>query len=218
MKTASVHTHYSLFLLLSFPLCGAAQNHSTPMLTGEFYLRGVTEVASGFRFNADSTFDFYFMYGAVDRFGKGTFEQLGDSLILHSTPKPERDFILVSAKTIEDQHVVIRVADPNPMVLPYVLCQLETPDTILQGQSDQEGYIRFDKTPVKSIALLHQLWPDRPSVFPVEQPELNSFEFTLDPKIVEVDFNGIVLRLTENTLTGRHPLLDPGKTYRFEKQ
>jgi hypothetical protein len=29
-------------------------------VTGEYYLRGVMETASGFRFNADSTFDFFF--------------------------------------------------------------------------------------------------------------------------------------------------------------
>lgn len=187
------------------------------MPTGEFYLRGVTEVASGFRFNADSTFEFFYIYGAIDRFGKGTFEQMGDSLILHSAPKPERDFILQSAKTTGDPNVTIHIEDSNPMVLSNVLCQLQTPDTLLRGESNQNGDIVFPKVPVIGIALLHEFWPDRPSAFPVEQPEHNYFEFTIDPRIVEIDFNGLILHYSGDTLAGRHPLLHPEKTYRFTK-
>lgn len=204
------------FLLL--PALLAAQN--TPsVFTGTFYLRGVMEVASAWRFNADSTFDFYFSYGAVDRYGKGTFERQGDSLVLRSAPKPGRDFILKTEKKTEEDRLVIRVTDQNPMVLPYVLCRVETlQDSVLQGQSDGEGYIVFEKVPVKSIALLHQLWPDRPSVFPISEPGNNHFEFAIDPRIIEVDFNGVVLHISGDALEGPHPLLEPGKAYRFEKQ
>ncbi len=187
------------------------------MFTGEFYLQNVTEVASGFRFNADSTFEFFYMYGAIDRFGKGTFEQKGDSIILHSAHKPDHDFILQSAKATPEPTITIRISDPNPQVLRHVLCQLETPDTVLQGESDAQGAIIFQKAPIKAFALLHQFWPDRPSVYPVDQPDLNYFELTIDPHIVEVDFNGIILLYAEETLNGPHPLLDPSKIYRFRK-
>lgn len=188
------------------------------IITGRYFLNGVMEVGSGFRFNADSTFDFFFSYGAMDRFGKGTFEQRGDSLILHSAPKPERDFILTSEKTTDDDRVTIRVTDQNPMVLPFILCNLETPDSVLERQSDQEGYIVFaSKWPVKSISLLHRLWPDRASTFQISDPAHNSFEFTIDPQIVEVEFNGMVLHITGDALEGPHPLLEPGKIYQFLK-
>lgn len=201
--------------LFAFSLTLSAQTTNNTMLTGEFYLQGVREVGSGFQFRPDSSFEFFFSYGAVDRFGKGTFEQRGDSIILHSTPKPERDFILQSAKTTHDKKLVIKISDPNPMVLSYVVCRLETMDTVLQDQSDREGVILFDRAPVKSISLVHTLWPDRLSVFPVDHPEYNAFEFTIDPHIVEVDFNGIVLHKDGNTLSGPNPLLEPGKTYQF---
>ena len=38
---------------------------------GEYHLTGVMETASGIRINQDSTFDFYFSYGAIDREGHG---------------------------------------------------------------------------------------------------------------------------------------------------
>ncbi|MBK7937866.1 MAG: hypothetical protein IPJ82_12590 [Lewinellaceae bacterium] len=194
-----------------------AQNADT-MFTGEYYLQGVMEVASGFRFNADSTFDFYFSYGAMDRVGKGTFERRGDSLILQSASKPERDFILKTEKKTDDPTVIIQVTDPNAMVLSHVLCALETPDSVFEAQSDREGYVVFDKTPVKTIFLMHEFWPDRPSVFPIADAGSNYFLFTIDPRIVEVDFNGAVLHLAGNTLEGPHPLLKAGRAYRFTKQ
>lgn len=187
------------------------------MITGEFYLQGVMEVGSGFRFNADSTFDFFFMYGAVDRIGKGAFEQQGDSIILHSTPKPERDFVLQSERATGDNHIVIRVSDANTMMLPYIVCRVKTPDGILEGQCDQDGYAVLEKAPVQAISLVHAFFPERFSVFHVAQPEHNHFEFTIDPRIVEVEFNGIVLHYRDGVLSGRHPLLDPLKEYQFVK-
>ena len=40
-------------------------------VAGEYYLQGVMETASGFKLNEDSTFQFFFMYGAMDRVGEG---------------------------------------------------------------------------------------------------------------------------------------------------
>jgi hypothetical protein len=37
------------------------------MKAGQYYLEGVREVGSGFHFNSNKTFDFFFSYGAIDR-------------------------------------------------------------------------------------------------------------------------------------------------------
>ena len=202
------------FLINSMP----GQTPSTPF-SGNFFLEGVREVASGFRFNPDQTFDFFFMYGALDRFGKGTYEQRGDSLLLHSQPKPERDFILNSQRSTNDEQLILHITDPNPMVLPYIYASVQTTSgNILEGQCDQEGYVRFDKAVPQHISLIHQFWPDRFSVFDIEPGENNWFEFSIDPHIVDIDFNGLVLHLDQDALNGPHPLLEPGQTYRFVKE
>jgi hypothetical protein len=41
----------------------------TNNITGVYNLRGVMEMASGFKLNNDSSFEFYFSYGALDRYG-----------------------------------------------------------------------------------------------------------------------------------------------------
>ena len=45
-------------------------------IAGEYYLEGVMETASGFQLSADSGFQFFYSYGALDRFGKGKWKML----------------------------------------------------------------------------------------------------------------------------------------------
>ena len=59
-----------IFLILFTATKTKAQQKANDMV-GEYYLTGVMETASGFRLNADSSFDFFFSYGALDRSGKG---------------------------------------------------------------------------------------------------------------------------------------------------
>ena len=47
---------------------------------GEYYLRGVMETAAGFKLNEDSTFQFFFSYGALDRQGRGKWTTEGHPL------------------------------------------------------------------------------------------------------------------------------------------
>lgn len=214
---------YSLHLL---PLClfflpappAGAQN-DTAMPTGEYYLRGVHEMASGFRINADSSFDFFFIYGAVDRFGKGTWAKNGDTLILNSPPKPAPDFVLKSSKATDDQGIVIQVSDPNTAILRYVLCQIETVagDT-LRGQSDSDGRIVFEtKAPLRSIGLFHELFANQPCITAISNPGDNYFEFTFSPSIVDVSIEQLKLKIEADGLRGGHPLMEPGKEYFYER-
>lgn len=179
------------------------------MLTGEFYLQGVPEMASGFRINPDSTFDFFFIYGAVDRFGRGVWALSGDEILLDSPPKGVPDFMLQTAKIVDHGRIVIQVTDPNTAILRYVLCRLETTDgETLQGESDANGRIVFEpKKPVRNIALLHELWPNEPCVTEAADPANNYFEFTISPSIIQIVFTDVVLRHDGNNLRGGHPLM-----------
>jgi hypothetical protein len=182
------------------------------MKTGEYYLDGVREVGSGFRFKEDNTFEFFFSYGAIDRMSTGTWAQKGDSVILNTPRKPATDFILANARQQSKKQVIIRVKDENPMILGYIYCRLETTDgTLLEAYSDKEGVITFDKVEVKSISLLHELWADRLSEFRVEQPGHNYFEFTIARWITDVEFVDLALHIRKDGLTGRHPLLQGDK-------
>lgn len=192
-----------------------AQTH--PMFQpGEYYLHGVMEVASGFRFNEDLTFDFFFSYGALDRMGKGTWEQQGDSLVLNSPPKPDKDFILIKAEHRSMPGIIIQISDTNEMVLSYAYCRVQTPQGEMEGESDNRGAIRFEATAVSNISLIHQIWPDRFSEFPVDDPSFNYFEFNIDPRIVEVAFDNLVIYLDGENLRGHHPLMK-GDGFKYDR-
>jgi hypothetical protein len=86
----SAKTCKALMLAFSFVLCileiNAQAKHS--LLAGEYYLRGEPETASGFKLNEDSTFEFFFSYGALDRYGKGHWQVKDDSLVFNSGQSP----------------------------------------------------------------------------------------------------------------------------------
>lgn len=188
------------------------------MTSGEYYLQGARETASGLRFNADSTFDFFFSYGAMDRAARGTWRQQGKLLMLNTPRKPEKDFVLAESKTSPEQQVIIQISDPNANILRYVECQITTPggDT-LAAQADQDGRIVFDKIPVRTIALVHTIWSDRISTFEVPDTAHNYFVFTIAPTIVEVEFVDLTLRIVDaRTLVGGHPLLQ-GLDWEYSK-
>lgn len=185
-----------------------------PMKTGDYYLEGVREVGSGFRFNPDHTFDFFFSYGAIDREAHGTWIQQEDSLILNNTPKPEKDFALVRSLKMDYDETVVKITDPNQMVIRNLFCRINTPEGIMEGETNQYGEIRFKKVPVQNISLIHEFWPDRFSDFTVADSEHNYFEFRIERWIVEVEFKDLVLKIQKNGLKGLHPIMQ-GKEFTY---
>jgi len=59
MFLAGVKKTILLFLLITLTKYMEAQLQ-TDSITGAYYLKGVMETASGFKLNADSTFEFFF--------------------------------------------------------------------------------------------------------------------------------------------------------------
>ena len=82
---------------------------------GEYYLSGVMETASGFKLNPDSTFQFFFSYGALDRSGSGTWKQEGNNIIFNSKAGTN-GFALVNSNTVNNDRLTIKITDANPFV------------------------------------------------------------------------------------------------------
>ena len=73
---------------------------------GEYNLTGVMEMVSVLRLNADSTFQFYFAYGAADREGRGTWILQDSTVILNSKPRPPK--ISNSSKAISQMKRILQ--------------------------------------------------------------------------------------------------------------
>jgi hypothetical protein len=86
-----------------------AQNNT---MADEYSLTGVMETASGIQLNKDSTFRFYFSYGALDREGSGKWSVNADNIILNSKPYPGKDFKMVSSSSVKNNFTSIKIEEP----------------------------------------------------------------------------------------------------------
>ena len=58
--------------------------YSMEKIAGIYHLQDVKSTASGFKFNADGSFLFFFTYGAIDRYGSGAWTIENDQVVLQS--------------------------------------------------------------------------------------------------------------------------------------
>ena len=182
---------------------------------GEYYLRGVMETASGFQLKSDSTFLFFYSYGMLDRFGRGTWKMDQGHIILNSRPRPAVDFKLLASRKLPGDSITIAIRDNNNTLLRYIHCQLRSPTGIKELKTNEEGYAIFSMETFDSLALLFQLCPDRFSVFKAD-PGANYYEFGFEPWIVEVFFENFSLEYSSTELFGKHPLIQ-GREFHYEK-
>ena len=190
-----------------------AQQH----IAGLYQLRGVMETASGFKLNEDSTFEFYFSYGALDRYGSGTWKPDGNKIIFTGLPWPGKDFKLVSSSNRPGNDHIAVIMAKNTMLLRYVYFELYHNGKAVQQVADSKGFARFPKQPFDSLSVQFEFTPERKSMFTSLAPNHNYFEFEFEPWLVEVFFDGFTLLFENNTLKGKHPLLDE-KDYVYEKE
>ncbi|MBD2699711.1 hypothetical protein IC229_03615 [Spirosoma sp. BT702] len=188
-------------------------------LAGEYYLRGVQEVGSGIKLNDDFTFEFFFVYGALDRFGKGTWKLQGKQVILTSSQRPPKDFALVTSKTVPGNKLTIRIVDPNTNLLRHVESAVKNGTDVQRQITNEKGEVSFLKQPQnEAISLRFEFAPERYSVFPITNKAHNYYEFRFEPWIMDVFFENQAYTLSDDGLEGLHPLLEPGKSYSFERE
>lgn len=185
-------------------------------MAGAYYLRGVMEVASGFKLNADSTFQFFFSYGALDRYGMGNWQQKEGKLVFNSKPQPARDFALVTSKKVPGQPTTLRIIDNNAALLPFVHAKTGPGNTGELVTADQQGIILLPRQAIDSITLLFELCPERSSTFSIADTTHNYFEFRFEPWLMEVFFNNFTLQADKEGLYGKHPLME-GAQFHYNK-
>ncbi|MBG9377828.1 hypothetical protein I5907_16430 [Panacibacter sp. DH6] len=177
-------------------------------ITGVYELTGINEVASGFKLNTDSSFEFYFSYGALDRSGSGKWRINGDKIIFNSAAWPGRDFRLIQSEFEPGAPVTIIIKSQNNMLLPYVYGYAdEIKNNEYPVNANSHGEIRLKTTNADSLHLLFEFVPERVSSFKTDTHEHNIFTFTFEAWLFEFFFNNLELSVMPNALYGKHPLL-----------
>ncbi|GAO43494.1 hypothetical protein [Flavihumibacter petaseus] len=157
-----------LHLVLNMAFSADAQTS----LAGDYYLQGVHEVASAFRLKPDSTFEFFFSYGALDRTGTGRWSVAGGRIVFQSRPWPGSDFRLLGTDTeVPDGNgggtgngsgsgnsksasqktdnkkappvIIVKVEEKNTMILPFIDCYLKKGNEAVEGKMRQDGMAVF---------------------------------------------------------------------------
>jgi hypothetical protein len=186
-------------------------------IEGEYYLQGVREMASGFLFKPDGNFQFFFIYGALDRYGSGKWAVNGDRVMLNSLPKPVSDFALVESTIQSHDFINIKMQEANPVLLRYVFCSLQNGAEGSWKQMSQQGEVQFPKQEVASVSLLLEFCSERFSTIPIQNKDHNEFIFRFEPSVMEVFFDNFHLQMNEDGLFGGHPLMQ-GEEFSYAKQ
>ncbi len=183
---------------------------------GAYHLRGVMEVASGFKLNEDSSFQFFFSYGALDRFGEGRWTRSGEDLILNSRKKPEHDFALVRSSHENNNRITLKILDGDAFMRSHVYAVIKAGNKQQDGAFDKEGILSFASDAIDSLELFFEFCPEKSSKFLISSKDHNYFEFRFEPWMMEVFFQNYHLQLTSDGLKGGHPLLK-GNSFEYEK-
>jgi hypothetical protein len=209
---------FLFFLLLFLQLIAFTQKQpKMSTVIGDYNLTGVMEMVSILRLNADSTFQFYFAYGASDREGSGTWILQDSTVILNSKSRPPKDFRFIESSIKNENVFSIGFPGVNPAYFPFLECQLKTTDNLLELKPGSDGMITAPPGDYTAIGFLFVLCGDRPSWFTDLKKGHNSYAFAIEPWICEVFFNNIRLTIKEHKLVGQHPLME-GSQFTFRKQ
>jgi len=198
-------------------IANGPNNMSVKAIPGEYNLQGVREMASGFLLKPDGNFQFFFIYGGLDRHGEGKWVEKNGRVIFNSRPKPMADFTLVNSNAGTNGPVTIKMEGGNPMLLRHIFSSLENGAEGSWKQMSQEGEVSFPVQKVETVSLLLEFCPERFSTMAVPHPGHTEFIFRFEPTIMEVFFEDFSLQTEPEGLSGGHPLME-GDAFSYAKQ
>lgn len=196
----------TILFSLSYLNMKAQSTISSPI--GEYYLQGVPETACGFKLDSDSSFQFFFSYGALDRFGQGRWAVKNGFVVFNSRPGPAHDFALTQSTADNKNGLTIQIKDENPVLLHHVQVIIKGNGKEQAGMTGEKGMIQFTSQPIDIIELVFEFCPEKKSVFTIEAKKSNYFEFRFEPWIMEVFFQNFQLHLAKDGFMGGHPFSD----------
>jgi hypothetical protein len=192
---------------------GVAQQRSP---VGEYQLEGFAEVVSKLIIHEGDSFEIFFKHQLTKKYGKGTWVQEGDRIILNTVKRPDSDFKLMSTGNA-GRGIALRIVDPIDSLFLVFKARFvnEQTDTIIKSNLD--GIILTPIPKADSIGLWHTYMSDRVCYFDVSAATGNFFNFSVEPAIHGIYCDQLSMLIYYDFLEGKHPLLDPEKNYVFRK-
>ena len=193
------------------------QSMSQTTIEGEYYFRKM-EMASGFNFSKDGKFQFFYTYGAVDRTASGSFTVEGDTLKLKSDKEPGKDFTITS-QSIQGNGYSIIFKHPNKYLVKNIVCMFFVNGKGQEVYSDSNGEVHVDLPHCDSIYVLHNLYPDVPTLVKDENNNNNKFTLELKPSLEQVSFKDILFTIVnDKTITCHNNYFMDASDIKFIRQ
>lgn len=179
---------------------------------GEYYCEPHSEMASGFYIKSDSTFEFYFSYGALDRIGFGIWKKTtttngNELLILNSDPAKENPLSVIKKRLKKADQTTLQLLEINPgLSVQFMAFGFIDSDTTYsyfnqQGEAILEG-IAYD-----SLHVFFEYCPDHLLRIPSAKKH-NYFELKCDQTLFEIFFRNFSLLISHDKLVGKHPVVE----------
>lgn len=171
---------FTFFSFLATSINAQQKPKTLQSMRGEYYLTGVMETACGFKLNADSTFQFYFSQGALDRYGTGKWSMKDGMLLLNTPHIPGKDFKLLKSTKTDSDSLTVKIIDSNSMLFNYMDCLVVTDKKEYPQSTDQDGIAVFPVKSADSILLQFRFCPEKISAFAIQDKTTNYFEFGIE--------------------------------------
>ncbi len=192
---------------MSVLLLMATQPIQAQPIEGIYRMSGGHEMVAAFEFKKDSSFQFYFIYGAVDRNSIGHFTIQNGTIILQARKVPGKDFTIIRQEKRGDG-TSIKITNPNTHLVKNVAGIFKKGNELDQQMSDSEGNMHSLLNDCDSIFVMHTLFPDVPTLVKKDAGDRNNyFELGLNPSLAELSFQDFSLKITGEGLTGYLPWL-----------
>ncbi|MBK9400659.1 MAG: hypothetical protein IPN36_07295 [Bacteroidetes bacterium] len=206
-----MNTNFLLLLFLFIHLIGSPKSIAqTPCnVCGEYYLEGVRETASGFKINPDSTFEFFFSSGALDRYGSGKWQlSLANAypILLTSDTTKGPALKIINSNKKSDAGISIQINDANPVVNRYFFVMGFSGKDTSYAECNPEGLATLETGLFDSIGVYFEFCPDHTLIF-IPEAKKNYFEVKTEPWLFEVIFRNFYLTAEKKRLIGKHPMM-----------
>lgn len=187
-------------------------------ITGEYRLKNHHEMVAAFNFQPDSSFEFYFIYGAVDRLATGKYHIRNNMISFSSDKIPGKDFT-IRKQSRKGNGSTIKITESSQGLQSNVLCIFMKGEERDSVYSDNNGVAFSPLTNCDSIIAMHMLFPDEFSIIKTDAGNPNDFfELSLNPSLAELSFKNFLLTVNGTTLSGSLPYLFESEMSVFEKK
>ncbi len=173
---------------------------------GVYRMSGGHEMVAAFQFKKDSSFEFYFIYGVVDRNSSGHFTIHDGKVILYAEKEPGKDFTITHQEQ-RGEGTSIKLSDKNSHLVKNVVGFFKKGSEEDQQFSDENGYMHSKLNDCDTVFVIHTLFPDEPTFIKKTQAQNNYFELTLNASLAQLSFKDFVLSIEQESLTGSLPWL-----------